>query len=172
MKIKWLMFFISALFLQSCNYVDVRSEYDTSANFRSFQTFNIRPITNVDEYNVNEFAQQHIINAINSELNARGYTQASRNADLTVESYISTKDKVEISAETSHRGHGDFSTRYDTYEYTEGTLIIDIRNAKTNKLVWQGVGMGVIDRSPKNREQRLSKVIAKIFRDFPIEKYE
>ena len=172
MKSKLFVIFVTTLLLQSCNYVDVRSEYDSSANFRSFRTFNIQPLRNVDEYNVNEFAQQNIIDAINTELKARGYTQSPSNADLIVESHISTKDKVHIDSETTHYGHGDISTRYNVNEYTEGTLIIDVKNAKTNKLIWQGVGMGVIDRNPKNREQRLNKAITKIFRDFPIPKYE
>ena len=119
------------LFFQSCNYVDVRSEYDTSANFRSFQTFQIQPLKNVDEYNVNEFAQQRILNAIISELQARGYRETSSNADLIIQSDIVTKDKHYT--EIEHVGHGE--TRFSTYEYTEGTLVIDARNAKTNKLV-------------------------------------
>jgi len=168
MKTKLLLFFTAVLLLQSCNYVDVRSEYDTSANFRSFKTFNIQPLKNVDEYNVNEFAQQHLLDAITSELESRGYRKISSNADLIIQSDIVTKDKRYT--ESEHIGHGE--TRFSTYEYTEGTLVIDARNAKTNKLVWQGVGMGVINRSPKNREQRINKAVVKIFRDFPIPKYE
>jgi len=167
MKNKWPLFLMVILLFQSCTYVEVSSEYDKSANFNSFRSFNIQPVKIADIYNVNEFAQQRIINAINSELKSRGYNQSSSNADLSIEIDIKTRDKRYTESETTGTG-----TRYSTYEYTKGTLVIDIIDAKTKRLLWQGIGRGVIDRSPKNREQRLNMVVAKIFKDFPIPKYE
>jgi hypothetical protein len=52
-------------------------------------------------------------------------------------------------------------------EYTEGTLVVDIYEAKTKQLMWRGVAQGELKDSPEKREKQLQKASDKLFKDFP-----
>ena len=157
------------LLLQSCHYVEVTSEYDKTANFGSFKTFAAPQLTDDTAGPINDFDRQRIINAISFELEARGYTKTLSNADMKVEAHIVTRKKWYTEVVTD-RDRGTSRTRVDTYEYIEGTLIIDVKNAKTQKLLWQGIGIGTVDKSTKNKEKRVGNAVAKVFARYPIAK--
>ncbi len=53
---------------------------------------------------------------------------------------------------------------------TEGTLYIDIIDAKTNELVWQGMGTAPIVRDMEKKEIRIKEIVAKILEKYPPEK--
>ena len=157
------------LLLQSCHYVEVTSEYDKRADFGSFKTFTAPQLTEDTTGTINDFDRQRIINAISFELEARGYTKTSLNADMKVEAHIVTRDKWYTEVVTD-RDRGTSRTRIDTYEYIEGTLVIHVKNAKTQKLLWEGIGIGTVDKSAKNKEKRVGNAVAKIFKRYPIAK--
>jgi hypothetical protein len=57
----------------------------------------------------------------------------------------------------------------DVYNYTEGTLIIDLVNATSNQLAWRGSATGVVDpgRSPEQVQERINDVVGQIFANYP-----
>ena len=50
---------------------------------------------------------------------------------------------------------------------TEGTLYIDLIDAKTKQLVWQGKGKGGISEYMKNRDERIGTFVAEILQNYP-----
>jgi hypothetical protein len=62
---------------------------------------------------------------------------------------------------------GGGSTTFNTYDYVDGSLVIDIVSAKTQKLVWQGIGNSQIDSKPDNPEEFIAGAIKKIMEGFP-----
>jgi hypothetical protein len=48
-----------------------------------------------------------------------------------------------------------------------GSLLVDLVNAKSNKLVWRANGSEVIPNSPDKETKDLEKMIAKMFVDYP-----
>ena len=166
---KFLLTLMVFLFLQGCNYIDVVSEYDPSVNFASFKTFSLQPLRVSSRSNINEFARQRVQDAVASELKARGYEQVSSNADLKVKGHFIARERRRVESETTYSS-GRWTTDYDTYEYSEGSLTLDVRDSQADKLLWQGVGMGIIDKNPKGQKERVNKAVAKIFEGFPISK--
>jgi hypothetical protein len=55
-----------------------------------------------------------------------------------------------------------------SYEYTEGTLIIDAIDAKTNQLVWRGSISNAIE-NPNNLHKKAIKAVELIFKKFPVQ---
>ena len=57
----------------------------------------------------------------------------------------------------------------DVYQYTEGTLILDLIEAKSKQLVWRGMAQGTIDEnaSPEQRERRLNEAVMRMLANFP-----
>jgi hypothetical protein len=50
---------------------------------------------------------------------------------------------------------------------TEGELFIDIIDAKTKRLVWQGKGKGGISEYSKNRDERIQTFVGEILKNYP-----
>ena len=67
---------------------------------------------------------------------------------------------------------GMSSTTVQQYDYLVGTVIIDIFDAETKKLAWEGVANGEIDENRKNREDNIRKDMSRMFVDFPVAKLE
>jgi hypothetical protein len=71
-------------------------------------------------------------------------------------------------------GHGRYygwgaPSSVDVYQYKEGTLIVDVVDAKTKQLVWRGFATGTVDpdAKPEQRERKLNDAIAQMMAQFP-----
>ena len=64
-------------------------------------------------------------------------------------------------------GYVAYETRID--QYPEGTLNIDVIDAATKSLVWEGsIGGRVTDSAIRNLEQTIDNAVKAIMADFPI----
>jgi hypothetical protein len=50
---------------------------------------------------------------------------------------------------------------------TEGTLYIDLIDARKNELIWQGEGVGYLTENRREKEKRINEFVAKILEQFP-----
>jgi Domain of unknown function (DUF4136) len=56
----------------------------------------------------------------------------------------------------------------DVYQYREGTLIIDLMDAKNNNLIWRGWGTSVLNSNDIDlTEAEISEAVYKILKEFP-----
>ena len=54
----------------------------------------------------------------------------------------------------------------DVREYTEGTIVLDFVDNRTNKLVFRGTGRGTIG-DPQSNAQKVQEAVTRITADFP-----
>jgi len=54
----------------------------------------------------------------------------------------------------------------DVSQYTEGTLILDFVDSKTQKLVFRGIAAGTVG-DPKSNSAMIKEVVEKIVADYP-----
>jgi hypothetical protein len=65
-------------------------------------------------------------------------------------------------------GGGGFGESTTTeQDYKEGTLVIDLYDAKTKQLIWRGSTQGTVSDKAEKNEKNLNKGVAKMFKDFP-----
>jgi len=169
--------------LYSCSpTVKVTTDYDHSANFSEYKTFAVYDLK-AQEGQVNQLNVDRVTNAIRSEMIAKGFTESASNPDLKVNAVSILKNKQSVTADTNFYGYGGMyrpygywgggammgggSTTFNTYDYVAGSLVIDIVSAKTQKLVWQGIGNSQIDSKPDNPEEFIAGAIKKIMEGFP-----
>jgi len=161
--------------------VKVTSDYDHSANFGQYKTFAVYDLK-AQEGQVNQLNVDRVTKAIRNEMLAKGFTE-SDNPDLKVNAVSILKNKTSVSANTNFYGYGGMyrpygywgggammgaaNTTVDTYNYVDGSLIIDIVSTKTSKLLWQGIGNAEIDSKPDNPEEFINGAIKKILANFP-----
>ena len=174
------VYFLIAFFLLSCSSISVVTDYDREANFTALKTFTWIPqpsyvIGNTDAARArNDLLDKRIKNAVNNELATKGYLQESENPDFLVAYHTGLKEKVDV---TSYGyGYGPRSRYWgwggstvDVYQYEEGTLILDIIDAKAKELIWRGAGTKTLERdpTPEKIEKNVTKGVAKILEKFP-----
>jgi hypothetical protein len=54
-----------------------------------------------------------------------------------------------------------------TYEYQEGTLIVDLAESSKNELVWRAKIVAILQDSPEENLEMVNKGVAKAFEGYP-----
>jgi hypothetical protein len=176
------MLLLSALaFLAACTTgPQIKSDYDRSANFASYRTFAFFDPLGTDTAGYESLVTQTIKSAVRQQMESRGYVYADTGADLLVNFNGKLQEQTRIQQVPTmmgpyygyrggyYGGWGGYG--YDTYvyEYTEGTLNIDIVDARRKQLVWEGVAVGRVTRKhEQNRDATLRAAVAEIFTRYP-----
>jgi len=174
MTIKCLLLILVAGAVFSCKpTLKVNTDYDRSANFSAYKTFSLYYL--VTSRTVSELNEERIWNSIRTTMSRKGYIESNRNPDLVVNAVSVLKNKKYLSATTSGYGGyrpygywgGSGTTTFQSNNYKEGSLLIDVVDAKTNKLVWEGIGNAEFEKKPKNPDEAISNAVTKIMSEFP-----
>jgi len=114
-------------------------EFDQAADFTKYKTFAIRDgqLNSRNPALNSELVKKQIERDIERHLTARGLEMTSGRADLNVRYRFGSARKAEI--ERSPAGWRGLGTRVVRVPYTEGTLVIDLRDAGARSLVWRGI---------------------------------
>ncbi|MDQ6470116.1 DUF4136 domain-containing protein [Flavobacterium sp. LHD-80] len=170
------------LFYSCSPTVKVTTDYDHSANFSQYKTFTVYDLK-AQEGQVNQLNADRVAKAIRAEMTAKGFVESTDNPDLKVNAVSILKNKTQVTADTNFYGYGGMyrpygywgggammgggTTTFNSYDYVDGSLVIDIVSSKTQKLLWQGIGNAQIDSKPDNPEEFIAGAIKKILEGFP-----
>lgn len=114
-------------------------EFDEAADFSKYKTFAIRDgqLNSRNPALNSELVKKRIDADIERGLTARGLTMVSGRSDLNVRYRFGSARRAEI--ETYPAGWRGFGTRVVRVPYTEGTLVLDLRDPSTRSLVWRAI---------------------------------
>jgi hypothetical protein len=175
---KKITFLLSIMIIAAaCSSIKVSSDFDKSAGFSSYKTYSFTPEAQKME-GLNDLNRTRLLNAIETELAAKGFSKTETNPDVLIDIKLKGEQKQTATA-TSSGGYGGgyrygwgggFSTttiNYDTY--VDGTLFVDMIDARKNQLVWQGRGTKTVDpeASQKKREDNINYAVKQIFTKYP-----
>lgn len=116
----------------------------------------------------NPLIDKRIEAALEQQLVAKGLQkQTAGRPDLFVAYHTNVKDKIDV--DTYGYGYGPYGRRLGTYanvrEYQQGTLVVDLIDAKAKELVWRGWAKGEVNDSVS--KEKIDKAIAKILEQYP-----
>ena len=164
--------FTCVLLLGGCAPISTNFDYDVSWDFASLKTYQL--LAPPTDFAIDSLNRDRIVNALNSGLAARGYSEVDANADFSVAYHIGSENRIEVAnwgyAYGQRGGYwGGSRTAVDVYQYREGTLIVDIVDTKTNKLIWRGIARKVLDvnPTPQHRTKTINAAVEKILENFP-----
>lgn len=170
------LFPILLLVLASCATVRTASDFDKNVDFTQYKTYAFFK-AGIDKVEVSDLDKKRILHAIESELTAKGFTK-SDTPDILVNIFTKAREQVNVNQFNSGWGYG-WSYGWNPYlwggqtsvsSYTEGTLFIDLIDAKKKELIWQGEGSGVLTQNSGDKEKRINEFVAKILAQYPPEK--
>ncbi|MGB1042644.1 MAG: DUF4136 domain-containing protein [Tenacibaculum sp.] len=177
MKLTKLLFLpIITLLLISCSSVRVASDYDTKVNFNQYKTFAFYK-TGIDKASISDLDKKRIMRAVEAELITKGMTKSS-NPDVLISLFTKSRQRVNINDNNVGWGWGyrwgwnpwmwNGANRLNVNQYTEGTLFLDVIDAKSKELVWQGIGTGALKISnPQKKTARINEFVKEIMAKYP-----
>ena len=165
-----------SLVLTGCATVRVAVNYDEAVDFGSYRTFYfVKPQPKQAggpgrRMVQNPLFTKDVMQEIKPHLESKGYVEATRReeTDLLVVFYAAVQNRRDWVAPTYRVGRWGRVWRTSpghVVNYKEGTLVIDMVDAKKKELVWQGVGTGVLDRM--NPQANLADSAKEILERFP-----
>ena len=161
------LLFISAIFFAGCSSVTITSNCDKSANFNDYKTYSFAPVKNGTnslhpEYD-NPGNRKIIRQAITNELYNICYSESTTKADLLIKYDLVVTEMVDPRVDSAVIYKPWVDTKIDSFNYTEGLLIIRMIDQKKGGLIWQGSLSGVMNKEPDKFGHKLDTYIAKLF---------
>jgi hypothetical protein len=150
---------------------DVQIDYDKAANFGAIKTFNIKLATSWG----NQIGEKRVMDEFTQALTEKGWTLVPEGpADAQVLVHGASQTKRSLNTFYSgmggyrYRGFGGTGTATTTEsEYTVGTLVVDVFDAKGENLLWRGATQDELSDKPDKNIKKLAKASDKLFKDFP-----
>ncbi|MBT8263428.1 MAG: DUF4136 domain-containing protein [Bacteroidia bacterium] len=171
-KLKFAPALLLVLVLTSCSTVRVVSDYDREANFDQYKTYAFyKP--GVDKAEISDLDKKRILRAIDAELSAKGLNKGE-SPDLLVSIFTKERERVDVYNNNFGWGwgwnpwwYGGWGNTVSTS--TEGSLYVDLIDAKTNELVWQGIGTARLITSGNidKKEERIREIVREIMMQYP-----
>ena len=161
--------------------IEVKTDYDQSADFAKYQTFAFAGMTDLNQAGVlsNSLTRKRIETALTGELTKKNLRQVEldQHPDLLVHYWVGMKDKQMIDTTAPAMGgaygwHGRYGygagyAPVTTYEYREGTLITDLIDTAKKELVWRATMMANLEANTADNIEVGKRAIAKAFENYP-----
>jgi hypothetical protein len=147
----------------------VHEEFDASIDFSQYKTYAIRNgrIRSKHPALDNSLVQKKIENALRTQLSAKGLQETSERPDLVVTYVLGAIDRREVDLVPA--GWRGLRTRRVAHRYTQGTMVIDLRDARKRELIWRATCTDT-GNNPAKIEEHIDKDVKKAFEKYPPKK--
>lgn len=164
-----------ALLLTGCATITAGSHLERGAEFTHYHSWVWAPVdaqpTGDPRLDNNPFFQERLLAAVEHEMTRKGYVRSTLAGppDLRVHYHVNFSKTFEVTG-GARGGSCSGNCEPEAYAYEQGTLIIDVVDSRTEKVVWRGWVRdnmeGVVDRQDA-MEHEVDAAVAKMFELFP-----
>jgi hypothetical protein len=147
---------------------EVKTDYDHKADFSRYRTYSW-----LSAKASNPLWEDRMMGAVDSQLAAKGWTKVASGGDASVAAVGTTKNEPTFTTFYNGmpgwywRGWGT-TTATTTVDYEKvGTLVVDVFDSSTKKLVWRGVAQDTLSSKPEKNDKKLEEATEKMFDHFP-----
>jgi hypothetical protein len=156
----------AAVLISACeNTPTIRRDTNPAATFSSYKTFGFLSPLATDKFPYESLLTQHLKDATRQTMESKGYVFSTSAPDLLLNFYVNIQDKQEVRTtpgSAAYAGYGypggyygyrsgyyrAYSTAtVQTVNYKQGTLTIDLVDAKQKVLAWTATSEGRISSS-------------------------
>jgi hypothetical protein len=145
----------------------VKTDYDHGANFGQYKSYSWEKVETPDPLWVDR-----IKSAVSAALTAKGWTQVDSGGDVSIMAIDITQNRQTLDTYYNNfgggwrwGGFGQSTTNVETYQV--GTLVVDMFDSKTKKLIWRGSASDTLSDKTEKNIKNLDKGVQKMFKDFP-----
>jgi hypothetical protein len=177
MKYRILFSVAIAILAATASLAEVKTDYDRTAGFSRYKTYSWGKV-----HTQNPLWGDRIRAAVASALAAKGWTEIESGGDVSIMAMEMTEDHRTLNTYYDSfgggwgwgrrgggfgNGFGESTTIEETY--TVGTLVVDLFDTDSKKLIWRGAASDTLsDKSDKNIKT-LNSDVQRMFGRFPPE---
>ena len=159
----------------------INADFSPAFSLSQYRTFAlVMPPSKMGE----QLVDQRVRNAVRAQLDAKGLTASDRqNADVFAGYGVVDKTHTEVYTSQDGWGWGGWgwrnyrwgvpwpmTTQRQIETYTEGTVIVNLIDARTRQVVWHGEVADVVNlpvSDPARATRQINDAVAKLFEKFP-----
>ncbi|CUJ23721.1 Uncharacterised protein [Achromobacter xylosoxidans] len=159
----------------------IKSDYDHQADFSRYRTFGYMSPLGTDKAGYSTLLTERLKDATRGQMEMRGYVYDAANPDLLVNFNGKLQQKTQVTEAPPppmgpyygyrsgfYGGWPGYGWGDTVYQYTEGTLNIDLVDARRKQMVWEGVAVGEVQKpDTATSSQNIDKAVAGIFAKYP-----
>jgi hypothetical protein len=148
----------------------VKTDYDHKADLNRYKSYSW-----ISAKGSNDLWSDRIMQAVDGQLAAKGWTKVAAGGDATVSAFGRTENEQTIQTYYDGfgggwgwRGFGGLAETTTTVENTPvGSLTVDLFDGQTKHLVWRGTSTETLSSKPDKNEKKLEKSVEEMFMHFP-----
>lgn len=151
-------------------------DYDRATPFSQYRTYQFKE-TKEDLRNFSETLHRRVVDALRAYVTEGGLEEVDSDPDVYVAYYTADQSNLRLVLGDLEYTYGpDFSlgsyweggvgTRnLENFTFSEGSLIIDVWDAREKKLVWRGIATTALSKkNPQKNEKKLDRALEKIMK--------
>lgn len=175
--LRWPVMAILGLTVSACATMNVSSHVEQGLDFTQYHTWQWAPADALPESDArlnNSFFQDHFQGAVEKQFSARRLTQTRSDGDmpdLLVHYHANVAPQMSVNnADQTSGACYDEDCAVRVIENEVGTIVLDVMDARTNRLIWRGWAQnpleGVLD-NPERFQSRINEAVTRMFARFP-----
>jgi hypothetical protein len=158
----------------------ITADYDRSADFGAYRTFAFAEPLGTDSAGYESLVSQTMKAAARREMEKRGYVFAQDDPDLLINFGANLAQQLRVSQVPAmppmyygyrggyYGGWPGYANQTMVDQYVEGTINIDVIDARRKKLVWEGVAVGRVQQREREAQRAaLDAVVTDTFAKYP-----
>lgn len=156
---------------------DIRREVNPAADFGNYKTYAFFSPLATDQAGYESMLTGHLKAVTRRMMESKGYVYREANPDLLVNFFANVQDKQEIRSVPTTMGYYGYRRGYyggfgwstvETITYREGTLTVDLVDAKRKFLAWQATAEGTVSgEARKNPGAAIDAVVTQMMAELP-----
>jgi hypothetical protein len=144
----------------------VSVNYNHSASFSQYHTYawGSQNANQIQNSILAQVAQQDL----NTAMQGKGFSmvQESQNPDIILTANGGMRQETSYSA-WGMRGIGGGMGGITPEQNVEGTMIVDLYDAKTKSLIWRGIAQNTLNNNGNKNQEMVEKAVQKMFKQWP-----
>jgi hypothetical protein len=162
--------------LAACASVSAGADFEPGVRLTTYPTFewgggDTLPVGD-PRYDNNPFFDSRVRAAVERELTARGVQRSGTSPTLLVHYHASVRQRVDVIKADEGRGYTSpsYGEAARVSEFEEGTLIVDVADARTKKILWRGwsqTNVSGLLENQREMEKRINESVRLMMLRFP-----
>jgi hypothetical protein len=145
----------------------VKTDYDHSADFNRYKTYSW-----ISAKGSNDLWSERIMQDVDQQLAAKGWSKVQSGGDAAVSAFGRVRNEQTMNTFYDGLGGGwrwgGFGEATTTVENTPvGSLVVDIFDSSTKKLIWRATSTDTLSEKPDKNEKKLEHAVEEMFKHFP-----
>ena len=160
----WMLLLLLAVPQIAASGVEVSVEFAEEVDFSRYVTYAWKDGTEARR----PAAQKAIVRIVAGQLEDKGLQRVESDPDIYVSTHaLVDRQTLDELADASYWEFMTGITSVDPYDLGAGTLVVDLIDARSEKIVWRGLASATVSGSVEKMTRKVDKAVRRLFEGFP-----